>query len=280
MLDQLAEHKMRASFFGVIGRNPLGASLRRLIDRQYRERYLALGPHRVWSVLRHDRRQRRSTNIELPQVVALMRRIEEEGHELVLHGWDHRFWADHAWDAPIERLKQEIDRAYDAVNQALGECPRAWGSPNWRTRRELMATFRERDVPYLSESWGSSPFLCDGLLNLPVTDCLEPELLTQPRKSYAEAVSVWSKRRLVDGYRLLCCHDYFEGLLHPELFPTLLASCAAQGWRCDSLARYAQQLDRATLSEAPFERGEARGFVGEVSWQSEPRAAVISSSAS
>jgi len=70
------------------------------------------------------------------------------------------------------------------------------------------------------------------------------------------------------GYRLICAHDYFEGLLHPGLFEALLDGLDRRGMRAVTLAQFSETLDVRRLDDHGLDRRPAEGFCGEVSWQS------------
>jgi len=151
MLDRLADRRMRASFFVVAGCNPPVRSLRRLLDGGYRRRVSRLGLWRVPNLLGDGG----APMLEGAAAADTLRRIEAEGHELVVHGWDHAWWAGNVWGAPRGELVQQIDRAFEAIDRVAGTRDRAWGSPNWRSRDDVIATLVDRGVPYLSGAAGA-----------------------------------------------------------------------------------------------------------------------------
>lgn len=269
MLDALAARDMHATFFVVAGRNRPRRSLGRLRESAYRKRFARLGPLRVWSALRGDN----APMLEGPEAQRIVRRIESEGHELAVHGWDHGAWADRVWHASLGELVEDVERAYDAITKVAGPRKRAWGSPNWRSRQDVIATLVERGVDYLSECWGRAPFLSHGCLHLPVTDNLEARVFDaepEPIESLLGAAEP-------EAYRLICMHDYFEGLLYPQLFPRLLDALGRRGLRATSLSGVARELDRSSLIEETLDNGPVEGFCGDVSWQSSQTTRVLSS---
>ena len=257
-LDTLDRHAMRATFFGVVGFNRIGGSLKRLGDAAYRRRYWQLGPWQSYRCLRHDRSVQRPM-IEYNEVRDAIRSIQSRGHEFALHGWDHGWWADHVWQAPRERLEMEVDRAYAAVES---ETPLAWGSPNWRSRDDLERCWQRHQTPYLSEGWGSEPLRVAGRVNLPVTDCLEPQRLQQRRATDEQLVGSWLDEIVARPYTLLCVHDYFEGLMQRPLFSRLIEETARRQIAIAPLQDVVATLDPP---QGHFERDQVDGFVGEVS---------------
>jgi len=271
MLERLAARGMQASFFVVTGSNPPVRSLARLLDADYRRRVSRLGLWRVPNLLGDGG----APMLEGAAARDVVCRIEAEGHELVVHGWDHAWWANHVWHACPDELHDQIDRAYAAVERVAGPGNRAWGSPNWRSRDDVIDALAQRDVPYFSECWGRAPFSSAGRPHLPVTDNLEPWVLKNGLAP--ERVDEMLDARDDGAYRLICAHDYFEGLLHPGLFDALLDGLGRRGLRAVTLSRFAATLDRSTLDPAGLECGPVEGFCGDVSRQIEVHAPVVTS---
>jgi peptidoglycan/xylan/chitin deacetylase (PgdA/CDA1 family) len=275
MLDRLRAAGHRATFFVVAGRNRATRSLGRLRHADYRLRVRRLGPVGIarqlgGSLLGGSRflvssGQRRS-----------LRRIVAEGHELAAHGWDHGWWADHVWSASTERLTEEIDRARLELSRAAGLTPTAWGAPAWRTTEPVLHALARRGVPYLADCWGDRPFVTIddrgeeiALPHLPVTLASLESLILDGGLDRDEAVRVALAPHATGRTDVLCVHDYFEGLLRPELFDRLLAACERRGRRFVSLAEAAAPLARSLdrLPRHRLERGVLAGFFGEVSRQ-------------
>jgi peptidoglycan/xylan/chitin deacetylase (PgdA/CDA1 family) len=273
-LDQLRAAGMHATFFVVAGTNRPQRSLRRLLSRAYRRRLRHLGVGRL--IARVVRLGSGRAFLDSEDNHRTLRRIVDEGHELAVHGYDHAWWADHAWSAEDSALTDQIDRAFEAMRSAARRSVVAWGSPNWRTTSAALRHLHGREVPYLADCWGTEPFLTrDGAAgeipvpHLPITlSSLETLILEQGRDD-DDAVPRLFAGRPPDRFDMVCLHDYFEGLLRPELFRRFLETCAQRELETITLLEASRRLaaTECSLPRHALTRAPLPGFVGDVSWQ-------------
>ena len=276
MLEALKRAGMQATFFVVAGANR--TPLSRLLRPGYLRRLARLGPGRVLGAVGPSVLFGGGAFLGSDRARAVLRRIRDEGHEVAVHGFDHAWWAESVWSADSTRLSAEIDRAFDAMGQAEEKQGQAWGSPNWRTTPFVLGELGRRGVPYLSECWGSAPFRSCGddgaaipLAHLPVTLPSLETLVLEDRLPPAQAVQRALDAHTAGQYGLACLHDYFEGLMRPELFAEFLDACARRGLRTVTLRETATPLDPGRLPVHDLARGPLRGFAGDVSLQGEAR---------
>lgn len=272
MLDALARAGMHATFCVVAGSNAPRRSLKRLLRRGYLRRLLRLGPRGIARWLLPALASNEAM-LGSPRAREVLRRILDEGHELAVHGHDHAWWADHAWGSDEALLVAEIDRAYGAMERASGRADLAWVSPAWRTTGAVLQHLKRRGVGYFSDCWGTTPFLTVDergreipVPHLPVNAASLESLTLVSGLDGRAAVRSALGGLPADATGVLCIHDYFEGLLHPELFAMLLEECRAAGRSPTTLAATARGLPTALASHR-LSRGRVPGFVGEVSWQ-------------
>lgn len=62
----------------------------------------------------------------------IVRRINDEGHEVEVHAWDHRLWQDHLDRLTEDRIREQFARAFECFERILGRRPRAVAAPAWR----------------------------------------------------------------------------------------------------------------------------------------------------
>lgn len=159
VLESLKRASARATFFVTFGPDASGLAMRRMLN-----------PAFAWKMLRT--RAVRSyglatafygTLLPAPLVGAgrpdLLRRIRGEGHEIGMHGWDHRRWQDRLPDYPASRLRDEFSRMCDAYEAALGARPEAFAAPAWCVTTDLLAAEEAAGLRYASDARGRSPFL-------------------------------------------------------------------------------------------------------------------------
>jgi hypothetical protein len=183
----------------------------------------------------------------------IVRRIEEEGHEVAVHAWDHRLWQDHLEELDSSRIEAEFERSFGAFETILGRRSRAVAAPAWF---ETAASLQVQDglgLLYASDLRGGVPCypVLDGYrsttLQLPTSQpCLE-ELLTQGERDLARCV-----RRVLDvpspfGTRVLPLHAEVEGGVFRPFLQLLLDELVRDGTPTLPL----EELARAELARQP-----------------------------
>lgn len=277
-LERLGEAGMKATFFVVAGRNQASSSWRRIFRPGYARRLGRLGPLRIVRQLGLRALTVDAGFADSQEARRILQRVLAEGHELAVHGYDHTWWADHVWNADAPSIEAQIDRAYDAFAPIAGRRDLAWGSPSWRTCPIALRHLQRVGVPYLSECWGRSPFLTvldDGetlpIPHLPISLPSFESLVTVDGASPEQAVRRVLAARSRGGADVLCFHDYFEGLMMPELLDAFLEQTRRAGIKTTTLEEAAAATARSgrDLDACRLRRGPVPGFEGDVSWQGE-----------
>ena len=96
--------------------------------------FLAFGPEDPWrtgwcSQLAGALRPRRRI---VSGHADLVRRIAGEGHEVGVHGWDHRLWRTRVQELDEHAIREQLELAFEAYERVLGVPPRAVAAPAWR----------------------------------------------------------------------------------------------------------------------------------------------------
>ena len=275
-LSELAARDCHATFCVVAGSNRPVAAYRRLWSQDYRRRLLRLGPRRVLAALGARGLAGGGRMLDDPAGRAAVAGIVAAGQELAAHGWDHAAWAAHCWGATLDELTADVARAQRALGEIAGFAVQGWASPNWRTRPDVLRRVAAGGATWLSDCWGSGPFVTLDeqdepipLPHLPVS-LPSPETLMLVERLDERAAA----ERVVDAverdrFGVACLHDYHEGLLRPGLFSALLDACLRRGVRVVTLGDAAARLGRSAtaLPRHRLTRGALPGFSGDVSWQ-------------
>ena len=270
MLEELERFGMKATFFIAAAASRPGSLLRRMRNASYIRRILRLGSGRSLLKMLFAMNV---FNGAAPELAALVRRIEQAGHEIAVHGYDHVWWADRVWTAPPEDLAGQIEKAYACFHSVTETDGLAWASPGWRSTGPVIKLLEDRGVPYFAECWGREPFLTqleDGTVirtpHLPITlPCMESLRITE-RLGPEEAAQKILGLLKPGVYNMLCAHDYFEGLLGRGYFTAFLEHCSARAISTETVKAIACRL-HTDLPVCRLGRGHIPGFEGQVSVQ-------------
>lgn len=159
ILDVLRRVGARATFFVTFGPDASGLALLRMLDPRFALKMMRTraGSMYGWRTAFYG------TLLPAPLVGAenpdLIRRIQGEGHEVGMHGWDHRRWQDWLPGLSTGRLCDEFGRMVEAYRKTLGQTPLAFAAPAWRLSRDLFELTQGAGLRYGSDARGTSPFL-------------------------------------------------------------------------------------------------------------------------
>ncbi|HVR87663.1 MAG TPA: polysaccharide deacetylase family protein [Planctomycetota bacterium] len=159
VLDVLRQAKARATFFVTFGPDASGLALLRLLNPKFALKMLRTKAASTygWATAFYG------TLLPSPLVGAglpdTVRRIRDEGHEIGLHGWDHRRWQDRLPKYDAARLRDEFSRMTDAYRSILGTAPDSFAAPAWLLTRDLFDLEQQAGLRFGSDTRGRSPFL-------------------------------------------------------------------------------------------------------------------------
>ena len=157
LLNLLRLYGARASFFFSVGPETWGkAFLRIFSERGFLRRMILLNPFKAYGLLT----LLRGTLVPGKFVVSdnsLLLRIVDEGHELGLHGYDHRWWQDRVMKNPLSRLGEEVENAIVRMKD-LGFSDLPWASPGWRVTPEALQMMERFNFPYAGDVRGDGLF--------------------------------------------------------------------------------------------------------------------------
>jgi undecaprenyl phosphate-alpha-L-ara4FN deformylase len=158
----------------------------------------------------------------------LVQQINEQGHEVIVHAWNHRAWQDHLHGFSRDIIRAEFDKAFQAFHQILGRAAVAVAAPGWQATPQSLAVQDTLNLLYASDLREGPPcFLrCDSktfkTLQIPTTGpCIE-ELL---------AIGIRDEERMSDillsslskyDYPVLAVHAEVEGGQFISFFEKLL----------------------------------------------------------
>jgi peptidoglycan/xylan/chitin deacetylase (PgdA/CDA1 family) len=234
LLNLFREFRIKATFFLSFGPDKSGRAIfniwrqKGFLKKMLRTRAPALYGFRTMLY---------GTLIPAPMIAVrfpdIVRRIEDEGHEVGVHAWDHRLWQDHLDDLSPQRIQSEFERAFEAYESILGHLPRSTAAPAWYCNEASLSIQDVLGLDYCSDTRGESPFLplIEGkkikTLQIPTTmTCLE-EIIGR-RGDLILADYLKSELR-EDEPNVFPVHAEVEGNLYRTLFRTRLRDTLDEG---------------------------------------------------
>ncbi len=159
LLGLFAERRIRATIFVSMGPDHSGRAIRRIVTK----------PGFLGKMLRTNavslygpRTLLYGTLLPGPRIASrnaeLFRRIEAEGHEAGVHGWDHVRWQDGLPKFDEATIARELDRAFEVFSEITGHAPRATAAPGWIANERSLAVQDRLELAYCSDVRGHFPF--------------------------------------------------------------------------------------------------------------------------
>ncbi len=223
VLEALRGAGARATFFVTFGPDASGLALLKIFNPKFAAKMFRTGAPGMygWSTAFYG------TLLPSPLVGAglpgVVRRIRDEGHEVAMHGWDHRRWQDRLPRYPRERLRDEFAKMTAAYREILGAAAASFGAPAWRVTTDLLEFEEGCGLAFAADTRGVSPFLpvFDGrefsVPQLPVTlPTLDESIGRMTREEFvAETLKGIASQ---PGYCCFAAHAESEGgAFRPEL---------------------------------------------------------------
>ena len=277
MLELFRERGIRASIFVSMGPDHSGRAIRRVftkpgfLTKMLRTKAVSLyGPRTILY----------GTLLPGPRIAAgnvdLFRRIETEGHESGVHGWDHVRWQDGLPKFSEATIEREFTRAFETFEKITGHRPRATAAPGWIVTERSLAVQDRLGLDYVSDVRGAFPFLprmAGRTFKTPQIATTLPtleELIGSVEEGEINARLVEEARRQTlarPGAPVVhTVHTEVEGLSRAGLFADLLDRLLAEG------ARFEPLIDVASRFVAPGRSPE--GGIG-VAGRSNPAAPEV-----
>ena len=185
LLDAFARWGVRASFFLCFGPDNAGKAIWNLFSRRgFLTKMWRTGAPRLYgwrTIVSGTLLPARLVALRFPELV---RRIAAEGHEVGVHGWDHRLWQDHLDELDETRIAEQYARACGAFESILGRAPRASGAPAWYQTPVSLRVQDGLELLYASDARDCAPGYpelegyASTTLQIPTTQACLEELLT------------------------------------------------------------------------------------------------------
>jgi undecaprenyl phosphate-alpha-L-ara4FN deformylase len=269
LLDLLAAHGVKASFFFSVGPDNMGRHLRRLLRPRFFAKMLRSNAASLygWDILLAGTFwPGRRIGAALKQV---LRGADEAGHEIGLHAWDHHRWQRHATDMSVEELEREIARGVDAFADAVGRKPDCSAAAGWICNERVVEAKERFAFRFNSDCRGRGPFrpVFKGktyTVQVPTTLPTYDEAIGRGGVTQ-ETYNDWLLARLrPQSDEVLAVHAEVEGIVCAATFDRFLAACRERAIELLPLGRL---LEGRSPGEDGIAQGPIAGRDGEVCWQ-------------
>ena len=273
LLNLFRDFGIQASFFIPMGPDTLGRVARRIGRRGFINRILKLNPIKL--LKNYGLKPFFYGTLLSPPNIGkdhpdILKRIQANGHEVGIHGYDHAEWQDHYDELDNTELLNQIKLAIDSYSIIFGVPPNCSAAPGWRANENTLSIQDSFNFLYLSDFRGRCPFYPKigskkfKTLQIPVT----LPTLDEVGLNGKALTAIYCEKEIDQKINILNIHAEYEGLQELNLFKDFLSHlkdiriCFK---KLGDIAKIAKQDKNTPLSE--IEISGLKGVVGEVAKQ-------------
>jgi peptidoglycan/xylan/chitin deacetylase (PgdA/CDA1 family) len=248
LLRLLDRRGVQATFFVALGPDTTGRAFLRILQPGFLAKL-----RRTRAVRTYGLRTIVSGTLLPPRhagrrLAPVLRRVAAAGHELAIHGYDHRKWQDRVHRMDEGEVRAEIGRAVTVYQEVTGCLPRGFGAPGWQASVASLQALDEMGFAYASDARGTQPFFprvagrALRTLQLPTTCPTLDEALGLDGLDGNGYVALVCRRLQGEARGILTLHAEMEGIGFQTVADRLIAALHAEGARCLSLEILAKQV--------------------------------------
>ncbi|MDG2307764.1 MAG: polysaccharide deacetylase family protein [Candidatus Binatia bacterium] len=159
LLDLFAKHGIRASWFVTMGPDRTGRSVLRVFKQKgFLRKMMRSGAPSLYPLST----MLRGTLLPSVPVVAnqpeRLVEIENSGHELGIHGFDHVYWHDDLALMAADEVNAEVGRAATLFEEILGRSPDCFAAPGWQCTADSLRATDALGLRHRSDTRGTAPY--------------------------------------------------------------------------------------------------------------------------
>jgi len=270
LLETLAKHDVRATFYFSVGPDNMGRHLWRLLRPKFFLKMLRSNAGKLygWDVLLAGTCWPGRKIGE--RLGAVIRAAAAAGHEIGLHAWDHHRWQRRAGRLSAAALYAELEPGVDVLSSLLGRRPDTSAAAGWICNERALEAKQRLGFAYNSDCRGRSVFVprIDGKEYAPQVPTTMPtydELIGRngvTDDNYNERLLSYVDP---NGLNVLAIHAEVEGIACAALFDDFLTRCDERDLPLMPLGNLEELRNceaRDTIAAAPV-----AGREGDIAWQ-------------
>ena len=247
LLRLLDRHGVRASFFVALGPDTSGRAILHALRPGFltkMRRTSAIRTYGLRTILSGTLLPPR----RLSRLAPLLHEVVAAGHELAIHGYDHRRWQDRLHRMVKQAVREEIDRAVAVYREVTGQAPRGFGAPGWQVSAASLEVLDDIGFGYASDTRGRQPFFPRvagrklQTLQLPTTFPTLDEVLGPDDPGGQDFVRRVRRAIRERIWSVLTIHAEMEGISFQGVTDQLLVMLREDGVTCLPLATLRAQI--------------------------------------
>ncbi len=157
LLAVLSRHRVRATFCLAFGPDNSGKALRNVFRPGFLKKMVRTGAPTTYGL----RTMVSGTLLPARPIASaapeLVKRIVDAGHEVAIHGWDHRRWQDQIASLSESDTLTELETAVLACRRVSGSSPSGTAAPGWVVSAASLTAQDTLEFAYASDLRGGLP---------------------------------------------------------------------------------------------------------------------------
>ncbi|MBP9798505.1 MAG: 4-deoxy-4-formamido-L-arabinose-phosphoundecaprenol deformylase [Sterolibacterium sp.] len=278
LVEALRRHEVQATFLFSLGPDHTGRALKRALRPGFMKKVsrTSVVSHYGIKTLLYG------TLLPGPDIGRkggdILRAVQDAGHEVGIHCWDHVRWQDGVAQADGVWTAHEMRLACERFEEVFGAAARTHGAAGWQMNAHALRLTQRLGFDYASDCRGTQPFMpvwqgevihCPQLpTTLPTLD----ELLGVGglnEGNVHERLLELTVNAPPTGH-IYTLHAELEGMKLLPVFEKLLTGWRAQGYTITTTRAIFASLDKAALPRCEIVRGTLPGRSGTLMLQGNP----------
>lgn len=207
---------------------------------------------------------------------SLLLKVEQAGHEVGIHCYDHCKWQDYLFTWTEEETKAEFEKAVKSFKNVFKHPPQGAGTPGWQANAMSLQAYDDHHLLYGSDCRGSHAFypkIGEKIFktlqlpsNLPTLD----ELIGRPEYPLEKIASLLLNQcKESDETEIFTLHAELEGMKYLPWFEHFISQALEQGFKFITLESLAKSKleNKDSIPICPLIQAQVDGRSGTLAKQ-------------